>query len=158
MNITNNRLEFKNKQFELLENPNDFLKDLFNYIPNLLNLLWENPKLVAFLLSNSNINDIKSSLAPFIINNFYQNILFSNSVDNNLIYVYTLMLQKEINNLEKINEPELFLNSNSPCSYLLNELINKDNIKQYFKRILLDIIENMESYSSDKMFNLNIER
>jgi len=157
MNITNNRLEFKNKQFELLENPNDFLKDLFNYIPNLLNLLWENPKLVAFLLSNSNINDIKSSLAPFIINNFYQNILFSNSVDNNLIYVYTLMLQKEINNLEKINEPELFLNSNSPCSYLLNELINKDNIKQYFKRILLDIIENMESYSSDKMFNLNIE-
>ena len=157
MNITNNHLEFKNKQFELLENPNDFLKDLFNYIPNLLNLLWENPKLVEFLLSNSNINDIKSHLAPFIVNNFYQNILLSNSVDNNLIYVYTLMLQKEINNLEKINEPELFLNSNSPCSYLLNELINKDNIKQYFKRILLDIIENMESHSSDKMFNLNIE-
>ena len=157
MNITNNNLEFKNRKFELEENTNDFLKELTNYIPNLLNHLWENPKLVAFLLSNSNIKDIKEHLASFIVNNFYENILLSNSVDNNLMYLYTLMLKEEINNLEKVNEPELFLDNNSACYYLLNELSRKDNIRQYFKKVLLSVIENIESYSSDNILSLSIK-
>ena len=46
-----------NKKFVLCED-NDNLKDLNNYLPNLLLYLWENPKIVAILLSNSDINDI----------------------------------------------------------------------------------------------------
>jgi hypothetical protein len=157
MNITNKNLEINNQQFELEENSNEILKKLTNYIPNLLNHLWEKPELVAFLLSNSNIKDIKEHLASFIVNNFYENILLSNSVENNLMYVFTLMLKEEINSLDQVNEPEIFLNINSPCSYLLNELTKKDNIRQYFKKVLLDVIENIESYSSDKTLNLNIK-
>ena len=156
MNIKNN-LELNSKIFELEENPNDYLKDLSNYIPNLLNHLWENPQLVAIILNNSNIQDIKDHLASFIVNNFYENILLSNSVENNLMYVFALMLKEEINNLKNVNEPELFLNYDSPCHYLLNELIKKDNIRQYFKKILLNIIEKLEVYSSDKVFNLNLK-
>ena len=157
MNITTNNEEFKNRKFELEQNSNEYLKDLTNYIPNLLTHLWENPKFVSKLLSNSSISDIKNHLASFIVNNFYDNILSSNSIENNLIYVFTLMLKDEINNLNNVNEPEIFLN-NSPCSYLLHEITKKDNIRQYFKKILLNIIENIEAYSSDKCFNLNIKK
>ena len=125
MNITTNNEEFKNRKFELEKNSNEYLKDLTNYIPNLLTYLWENPKFVSKLLSNSNISDIKNHLASFIVNNFYDNILSSNSIENNLIYVFTLMLKDEINNLNNVNEPEIFLN-NSPCSYLLHEITKKD--------------------------------
>ena len=158
MNIRNNNLESNNKIFELEENSNDYLKDLSNYIPNLLNYLWENPELVALLLNNSNIEDIKDHLASFIVNNFYENILLSNSIENNLMYVITLMLKEEINNIKNINEPELFLNKESPCNYLLSELVKKDNIRQYFKKVLLNIIENLEEYSSNKTFNLNLKK
>ena len=156
MNATSNNSESSNKKFELEDSSSDILKDLTNYIPNLLNHLWENPNLVALLLSNSNIKDIKDHLASFIVNNFYENILLSNSVEKNLIYVFALMLKKEINNLENVNGPELFLNEDSPSHYLLTELIKKDSIRQYFKRVLLNIIENIEVYSSNKCFNLNI--
>ena len=73
------------------------------------------------------------------------------------MYVFTLMLKKEINNLENVNGPELFLNDDSPRHYLLIELIKKVSIRQYFKRVLLNIIENIEVYSSNKTFNLNIK-
>lgn len=156
MNITTNNLEYKNRKFELGENSSYFLKDLTNYIPNLLTHLWENPKVVSTLLSNSDIDDIKNHLASFIVNNFYENILSSNSIENNLMFVLTLLLKEEINNLKNVNEPEMFLN-NSPCSLLLKEIIKKDNIRQYFKQVLLNIIENLETYSSDNFFNLNIK-
>ena len=122
MNTNNNNLEFNNKKFELKENTSDNLKDLTNYIPNLLNRLWENPKLVAILLFNSNIADIKESLASFFVNNFYENILLSNSLEKNLMYVLSLMLTKEVNNLENVNGPELFLNENSPNHYIIKNL------------------------------------
>ena len=157
MNITSNKLELKSKKFELEENFNYYLKDLANYIPNLLNYLWENPKLVATLLSNSNIKDIKEHLASFIVNNFYENIILSNSIENNLLYVFSLMLKEEINNLENENGPELFLNDNSRCYYLFKELIKKDNIRQYFRKVLIKTIENIESFSSEKSFNLKIK-
>ena len=158
MNTNNNNLEFNNKKFELKENTSDNLKDLTNYIPNLLNRLWKNPKLVAILLFNSNITDIKERLASFFVNNFYENILLSNSLEKNLMYVLSLMLTKEVNNLENVNCPELFLNENSPNHYIIKELIKKDNIRQYFKGILLNIVEYIELYSSDKIFNLNLKK
>ena len=67
MNITSNNLEYRNRKFELGENQNDFLKDLTNYIPNLLTHLWENPKAISTLLSYSDIDDIKNHLASFIV-------------------------------------------------------------------------------------------
>lgn len=157
MNITTSNKEFNNKKFVLEETTSDNLKELTNYIPNLLNHLWENPKLVATILSNSSIKDIKNHLASFIVNNFYENILLSNSIENNLMYVFTLMLRNEIKNIKNQNESELFLDNNSPCHYMFKELIRKDSIKQYFKRVLLDIIEDLEVSSSEKVFNLNIK-
>ena len=70
-----NKSEQSGKKFELIENNSEHLKDLNNYLPKLLTYLWEDPKLMSNLLMNSNIDDIKKTMAHFITNNFYENIL-----------------------------------------------------------------------------------
>lgn len=115
-----------------LREDNDELKDLNNYLPNLLTYLWENPKLVATLLSNSNITDVKEHLASLIVNNFYENILSSNYIEDNLMYVLSLMIKEEINKLENVNQPETFLD-NSSCGFLLYELRRKNDVQYFFQ-------------------------
>ena len=144
-----------NNQYILIQD-NDNLKDLNNYLPNLLTYLWEHPKIIAILLSNSNIKDIEDNLASFIVNNFYENILSSNYIEDNLMYVLALMLKEEINNLNNINNPELFLDNNSPSGYLLYELRRKNDIQYFFKTVILNVVDNLEVISS-KTFNLNIQ-
>ena len=141
------------KKCILIDN-NDDLKALNNYIPNLLTYLWENPKLVSILLSNSNIKDIEENLASLIVNNFYENILSSYYIEDNLMYVLTLMLKEEINKLDK-NNPESFLNESSPCGYLLSELRRKNDIQYFFKNTILNVIDDLEKISS-KAFNLSV--
>ena len=142
------------KKCVLIED-NDNLKDLNNYLPNLLTYLWENPRLVAILLSNSNTQDIKDNLASLIVNNFYENILSSNYIEDNLMYVFALMLREEINCLHNINSPEIFLNKDSHCRYLLYELRRKNDIQYFFKTVILNAVDNLEVLSST--FNLNIQ-
>ena len=55
--------------------------------------LWENPKIVAYLLINSKKEDIKTNIAPLIVNNFYENILSSSYIEDQLLYVIGLVLK-----------------------------------------------------------------
>ena len=52
------------------------------------------------------------------MNNFYENILSSKYNEDNLIYVISLLLIKEINNLEKIENCETF-SEETICRYIL---------------------------------------
>lgn len=124
ISMLSERAKSPQSQTCVLREDNDELKDLNNYLPNLLTYLWENPKLVATLLSNSNITDVKEHLASLIVNNFYENILSSNYIEDNLMYVLSLMIKEEINKLENVNQPETFLD-NSSCGFLLYELRRK---------------------------------
>ena len=98
------------KIFELIEDPGDLLRDLNTYFPKLMNYLWEQPKLVVSVIEHSKIEDLKEHLAPFFANNFYENILSSYYIEDNLMYDLTLLLEKEINNLANINQDEIFIN------------------------------------------------
>ena len=120
-NLISSKFNKTDKKYEL-NNNKSFLKDLNIYLPTFLKNLWENPIFVSKLLINSDISDVKNILAPFIMNNFYENILSSNYIEDNLMYVLTLLLKDEINNLKSINDCENFLNNNSHCKYLLSEL------------------------------------
>ena len=140
----------------ILTKDNDYLKELNNYLPNLLTYLWENPKLVSIVLSNSDIKDIKDNLAPLIVNNFYENILSSNYIEDNLMYVLGLLLKEEINTLEDINNPESFLDESSVCGYLLSELRRKNDVQYFFKTLILNVINDLEVISS-KTFTLEIK-
>ena len=155
ISMLSERAKSPQSQTCVLREDNDELKDLNNYLPNLLTYLWENPKLVATLLSNSNITDVKEHLASLIVNNFYENILSSNYIEDNLMYVLSLMIKEEINKLENVNQPETFLD-NSSCGFLLYELRRKNDVQYFFKSVLLSVIDQLEA-SSFKKINLNIE-
>jgi len=149
LNVLKNEANIYNEiYYQLIDNNRDYLKDLNLYIPKFLSYLWENPSLIAKLLINSNMNDVKKFLAPLFCNNFYENILSPNHIEDQLLYVIYLLLEQEIDKLNNISETNKFLNDTA-CGYLLNELIDKKDIKAFFKIILKDIIEIMELSHSD---------
>ena len=117
--------------------------------------MWEEPKIVALLLSNSQKDDVKEYLAPFICNNFYQNILSPYTIEENLLYVIAIMLKEEISKLNSINQINNFLDK-TPCGYLLWELRYKSNIQIFSKNIIYKFIEEIETKCSDNKLNLNI--
>ena len=151
MNILAKMTENEKRNIEIVKDKEEFLRDLYNYLPNLMNHLWDNPNLVSKILQNSEIDDIKNHLAPLFVNNFYENILSSYFIEENLIYLLTLLLNEEIDKLNSPNEYEKFLNK-SICSYLLEEFRKKIDIKTYLKTIISKSIKDLEAENA----NLNI--
>ena len=141
------------KEYILVKNNYDYLSELNTYIPNLLSYLWDDPKLVANLLINADHNDTKKYLAPLICNNYFENILSSNYIEDPLLYVIYLLLDEEINQIEDIKESTAFLND-TQCSLLLGQLIEKNDVKDFFKIILEDIIENIGT----KVFDFDLKQ
>ena len=144
MNMISDRVKHDNTQLELIDikDKSNILGDLKLYLPHLMNALWENPKIMALILQNADINDVKDYLADFIVNNFYENILSPNFIEENLIYVLTLLLHEEINSLLYVEQHSLFLDDTcSGC--LLEELRKKKDIQTFFKNIITESIENL---------------
>ena len=141
------------KEYILIENNYDYLSNLTTYISNILTYLWEEPKILANLLIKANKKDIKNYLAPLICNNFYENILSPNYIEDPLIYIIYLLLKNEIDNIKDINEGINYFLNDTPCSYILKQLIEKNDIKEYFKIILQDTLEDI---GTDKfMFSID---
>ena len=148
MNMKAEETKKDNRKFILVEEQDEFLAGMSGYISRILNLIWENPEISFSIIKNSEIKELKEYLSPFFGDNLYENILSYNSIENNLIYLLTLLLEDEINELNNLNEYDNFL-VNSPCGYLLEELRIKKDIQIYSKTILLDVIEKLENnYSS----------
>ena len=152
MNMISNRTEQNGRIMELVQKSDKYLEDLKFYFPNFIFYLWEKPKIMAFLLKKAEINDIKHYLAPLVVNNFYENILSPNFIEENLIYVLTLLLEDEINNLSSPFENIKFLD-NTKCGYLLEELRKKKDVQTFFKNVILDSIENLETNYSNMKLN-----
>ena len=112
--------------------------------------------MVSKIIINSDINDIKNNLAEFFANNFYENILSSYYIEDNLMLVLTLLLKNEINNLKNCNNSSDFLNDDSPCKYLLSELRKRNDIKSFFNSIIYEIIESLELKNSETKINFDI--
>ena len=129
MNMISNRKE-NGKIIELVDNKEEFLAELNLFLPHFLFYLWEHPKIMSMLLQNAEIDDIKNYLAPLIVNNFYENILSSYFIEENLIYILTILLQEEVNNLLYIEQNITFLDETC-CGYLLEELRKKKMFKHF---------------------------
>ena len=143
----NERLKKDNRLLELCKNEGEILRDLNTYIPNLMNRLWEQPKIVVSVIEHANLDVLKEHLAPFFANNFYENILSSYYIEDNLMYVLTLLIKSEISKLNNINQSDKFLD-NTPCGIMLGELRRKSDIQAYFKNIIKNAIENLEANNS----------
>ena len=153
MNIISKRKK-DNTIFKLIEQ-NESLNVLLVYIKTLIFSFCEKPELVSIIIKNADLNDLKE-IAPLFANNFYENILSSDYIENNLIYVLTLLLKDEITNLSDINQESNFLN-NTPCGILLEELRKKIDIQGFFRTIILSPIENLEVNNSTFQINFDIK-
>ncbi len=135
----------KNYREEAFGEMNTYMKCIFEF-------LWTHPKCVANILSNSNKKDVKEYLAHFFTNNFYENILSNKNKEEQLLYIITSLLKKEINNLDinnNINNLDIVFLNETPCGYIFEELQYKKDIKSFFKIIIIDLIEELEiSYHS----------
>ena len=88
--------EIKIELINMKDEEGIYLKELNIYIIKFLNYLFLQPKLTANILSWANMKDIKENLAPFVGNYFYENFLSPYYIQDNLLYVITILLQKEI--------------------------------------------------------------
>ena len=152
-NVLFNKNNIKGKKFVLKENLVDF-DVMYNFIPNFFYYLWGNPKLVADIIKNCDIKDIKASLANLFINNFYKNILSNDYVENNLLYVLTILIKDEIDNLKNVDDSDKFMGDESKVGVFMNELRKNNDIKCFFKTSILNIISDLESMST---LNLNLD-
>ena len=156
--------EENNIKYELVENikKDDSLGDMTVYLPQFMELLWKQPKVVSKILLNASNKEMSEHLSYFFCHNFYENILSPDYIEYNLLYLITLMLKEEINNIHKkypkdpIKSLELFLN-NTPSSILLEQFQKKNDVQTFFNTILLNIIEQLERNSSNReiIFDLN---
>ena len=148
MNMIDERTREEDRKYELVKDPSVYLRDLNTYIPKLLNYLWAEPKIVCFIIQKAELKYVKKFLAPLFADNFYENILSSNYIEDNLMNMLTLLLNDEINNLTDIKQYNNFLEE-TPCGIILEELRRKKDIQTFFKIIIFDSVENLElNYSS----------
>jgi len=82
------------------------------------------------ILNHSEQRDIKDNLVFLIIDNIYTNNLSGNYIENNLLYILTLMIKDEIDKLTDIEEVETFLD-NTRCGYLLEELQKNSDVQLF---------------------------
>ena len=147
LNIMNTRNNISGKEniiLELCEKDYLGLSQLCDYIPDLLNGLWEHPKIVASIIEKTNIDDLKNYLAPFFARNFYENILFQKNIEDNLMYVLTLLIKNEIMNLNNIVDKNKFLD-HTPCSIMICELMQKSDTQNYLIEITKSALEYFEN-------------
>ena len=140
------------------EDQEKLLGNLNTYIPTLMNMLWDNPNIVAELIINSNNDDLKNNIAPFICNNFYENILSSNYIEEQLLYVISIVLKDEINNIIKTKEDINNFLENSSCGIFLEQMKFRQDIQTYFKSLIYKIIEKIEGKYSSFLINFDVKK
>jgi len=136
--------------------PTDNLNQCFSYITNFLFSLRNDQELMFKIIQKASINDSKECLSSLLINNYYENILSSNYIEIELLAIIERSLKFEIDKLNKSNEYQTFLND-TVIGNILDNLINKTDIKSYFNMIFHDIIDKMENKTNDIMpWNFNV--
>ena len=147
-------------KFQLLYDPVEqekYLGDIYTYVPLFMNYLWNDPKMVSYLLINSKKEDVQKYIAPLIVNNFYENILSSSYIEDHLLYVFGLLLKNEIdNNITNKKDYTKFL-EDTPCGIVLEQLKAKQDVQTYFKNLIFKTVEHLEEESSAYEINFNIK-
>ena len=117
-----------------------------NDVKELIKYLWENPSLILNLLTNIKKEE-QNKLIYIIMNTFYENISSNDLIDESLFVIICILLKEEINKLNKKEEKELFLND-TLCCYLLSELSRKPEVTKYFRKIIEEVVENINDISN----------
>ena len=160
MNIMAEKRNIDNRKYKLIFDYKDqhkYFQDTYTYLSSFFESLWDQPSIIAKLITNSELNDIKNNLSFFFMNNFYENILSSSFIEDELLYVITLVLSDEIGKIKSPNDFNSFLDETA-CGYFLEKLNFKMDVMNYYKIIMLNLVESLENMSSSKKINFNVKQ
>ncbi|MCQ2816760.1 MAG: hypothetical protein MJ252_05785 [archaeon] len=162
--------------FKVEENANKFLGVTYDVITYLLYLLQERPDFVFKILKHcSKLEEPKNAherekakedarenlriLSSFFTERFYENILSSSTIEDELLCVFFLSFQREINAMRQRDDSFSFLSRNLLSYYLCNGLVrSKYDITSFFSLISKSIVEKLESIDENSKFDFNLEK
>ena len=136
-NISNKKIKYK-----ICEKPQDELPQCYDVLYKLLYYFHDSNDMTLKLIQNCPKESFEQ-LANFICNYFYVNIFSSTFLNENLLTLIYLLLEKEIDNLTlkdgKLSS--IFLDPNTSfTSVLLKCLLRKDEIKTFLENVLKKVI------------------
>lgn len=104
------------------------------------------------IINHCDKNDLKYNIFPLLINNFYENIFSSKIIENQLIYIIIMLMNKEIKEIDSLTDKKNFL-ENEMINIFINELIKKVEIQKYFKIIVQDPVNEVNLKTNEYYLN-----
>ena len=127
------------------------------FIQIILEEIWKKPEIMYLIITKVDPEDLNYNLSSFIILNFYNNILSASYMENNLLYLLSLLLKDEVDQLNSPDDINIFLNE-TKCGILLDQIFKQNDIQVYFKSILLKIIEKLELLNSNRKIEFEVSK
>ena len=126
-------------EIKLEEDSEKFLN--FNYLSckKFLTFIRQDPELIFKIYDNAKIDSIQNIFSNLFMDNFFEDILKVNSVEDELLTLIWRALNQEFNSINSLNNIDIFLR-NSKCFYLLKGINNKYEIRQFFHDIIQKVI------------------
>ena len=148
----------ENLSMELVSDINYYLQkypEIKDYLYNFFFFLRNHQIIIFYILTHISELNSNELFVNLISNNFYENILLLNYLDDEFLSLIFRLLKLEISQLKNTKNKKEFL-LNSTCGNLLKEIGNNNEIKSFFNMLLKPIVENMEMQSEFKWeFHLN---
>ena len=150
----------EHKDYQLIEEPKNYLKGMYQPLYDFFfHMRNENALMLKIIELSDSLT--YEDLSDFFVNFLYGNIIQSSFVDEELIVMIYLLLEKLILKTlpEKIevnkNIPISFFNDNF-ISYVFRALTRKIDLRNFLCNILNDFILRMESFSLSLSVDINI--
>jgi len=138
-------------------------KDLYKDIYNFFFLIRNNNKLMLRLIEKSDKEDFEN-LSDFLVNFCYEDIINSSFIQEELMLLIYLILEKKMINLPKeiLNNDNnisynLFRNKENFVFHILRSLSRKADIRNFLCSILLDGINNLQELRKNLKLDINYE-
>ena len=150
----------KRLKYIFAEKPQSEIPQYYEHLLNLMYYFHDNNEMTLKLIANCP-KESYAQLANFICNYFYVNIFSSTFLNENLLTLIYLFLEKEIDKLEikndgggeNLSKPFLDIN-NSFISYLLKYLSRKDEIKTFLETVLKKVLTRTAGLLNNQRDNL----
>ena len=147
----------KKIKYIFADKPQTEIPQYYDHLSNLMYYFHDNNEMTLKLIENCP-KESYSQLANFICNYFYVNIFSSTFLNENLLTLIYLLLEKEIDKINLKNENEIsntFLdNKNSFVSHLLRCLSRKDEVKTFLENILKKILTRTVGFLNNHKDNM----
>ena len=156
-NKSNQDSSNKKIKYIFSEKPQGEIPQYYDHLSNLMYYFHDNNEMTLKLIEYCPKQHY-GQLANFLCNYFYVNIFSSTFLNENLLTLIYLLIEKEIDKINIKNEneiPNVFLNINdSFISYFLRCLSRKDEVKTFLENILKRILTRTAGFLNNQRDNM----